>query len=57
VVVIDLLQEAAAIVADDLDRNADFASDCWMKVAHSEMSSPHGAGSRRSEKRVPPAPA
>ena len=28
-----------------------------MKVANSEMSSPHGAGSRRSEKRVPPAPA
>jgi hypothetical protein len=33
VVVIDLLQEAAAIGAHDLDRDADFASDCWMKVA------------------------
>jgi hypothetical protein len=31
-------------------------SDCWMKVDHSEMSSPQGAGSSLSENRVPPVP-
>jgi len=49
VLVIDLLEKPPPSLRTISTGMPISPSDCWMKVDHSEMSSPHGAGSSFSE--------